>query len=143
MDVPAFLMQLGQVLSRTATTSRELEAIELQADGRDVSIRIRHVAHDKSYPPLAVILREIGRTCHEQGVVVARLSRISFLPDEIRVELVRNANQLGEAYRYPIETTLGTPIPVPTPLPAVSGTLGSSIATPLSPDVPQAAPTSR
>ena len=124
-------MQLGQVLSRTATTSCELEAIELQADGRDVSIRIRHVAHEKSYPPLAVILREIGRTCHEQGVVVAQLSRISFLPDEVRVELVGDANHLAEAYRYPIETTLGAPTFVPTPLPAVSGTLGSSIATPM------------
>jgi len=131
MDAAAFLMQLGQVLSRTATTSRELEAIELQADGRDVSIRIRHVAHDKSYPPLAVILREIGRTCHEQGVAVARLSRISFLPDEVRVELVGDANHLGEAYRYPIETTLGAPTFVPTPLHDVSGTLGRSIATPM------------
>lgn len=131
MDVADFLTQLGQILSRTATTSRELEAIELQAEGRDVSIRIRHVAHDKSYPSLAVIMREIGRTCREQGVAVARLSRISFLPDEVGVELVGDANHLGEAYRYPIVTTLGAPTFAPTPLPAVSGTLGSSIATPM------------
>jgi hypothetical protein len=143
MDVAAFLIQLGQALSRAATTSRELEAIELQADGHDVSIRVRHVPHDKFYPPLAVILGEIGRTCHEQGVVVGQLSRISFLPDEVRVELVGDVYQPGGVYRYPIETTLGAPTPVPTPLHAVSGTLGSSIATPMNPDTPQAAQASR
>lgn len=136
MDVADYLTQLGQILSRASTTSRELEAIELQADGRDVSIRVRAVPHDESYPPLAVILREIGRTCREQGVVVAQLSRISFRPAEVEVELIGEANQSGKTYRYRIETTLGTPTPVPTPLRAASGMPGNSIAPPINPDVP-------
>jgi hypothetical protein len=127
MDVASFLTQLGQVLSRTATTSRELEAIEFQADGRDVSIRVRHEPHGTSYPPLAVILHEVGLTCREQGVDIAQLRRISFLPHEVRVERGGSAIEPGEVYCYPIETTLGPPIPLPTPLRAVSSTLGSSI----------------
>jgi hypothetical protein len=131
MDTATFLAQLGEILSRNATTSRELEAIELEADGRDVSMRVRREPHGNSYPPLAVILREIGRTCREQGVAVAQLRRISFLPDEVRVELAGGANQPGKVYRYPIEATLGAPTPVPTPLHVVSGTLGGSMATPM------------
>ena len=129
MDAASFLTQLGQVLSRTATSSRELDAIELQADGRDVSIHVRHEPHSRFYPSLAVVLLEVGRTCREHGVDIAQLRRISFLPDEVRVELGGGTIQPGKVYRYPIEATLGPPIPVPTPLHAVSSTLGSSIAT--------------
>jgi hypothetical protein len=38
------------------------------------------------YPPLTVILTRIGRTGLEQGVAGARLRRIAFLGDEVRVE---------------------------------------------------------
>jgi hypothetical protein len=129
MDTATFLAQLGEILSRNATTSRELEAIELEADGRDVSMRVRHELHGTSYPPLAVILREIGRACSDQGIAVAQLRRISFLPDEVKVELAGGAGQPGKVYRFPIEFTLGAPLPVATPLLVVSGALGGSMAT--------------
>ena len=116
MDTGAFLMQLAEVLSKNATTSRQLEALELEADGRDVSMRVRRELHGNSYPPLAVILREIGQACSDQGIAVAQLRRISFLPDEVRVELAGGAGQPGKVYRFPIKTTLGAPIPVATPL---------------------------
>ena len=134
MDTATFLVQLGEVLSRNATTSRELEAIEVEADGRDVSMRVRRELHGNSYPPLPVILREIGRSCSAQGVAVAQLRRISFLPDEVRVELAGGTGQPGKVYRFPIEATLGAPIPVAAPLRVVSGALGSSMAPPRNPD---------
>jgi hypothetical protein len=133
MDTATFLVQLGEVLSRNATTSRELEAIEVEADGRDVSMRVRRELHGNSYPPLPVILREIGRSCSAQGVAVAQLRRISFLPDEVRVELAGGTGQPGKVYRFPIEATLGAPIPV-APLRVVSGALGSSMAPPMNTD---------
>ena len=129
MDAGAFLMQLAEVLSRNATTSRQLEALELEADGRDVSMRVRRELHGNSYPPLAVILREIGRACSDLGIAVAQLRRISFLPDEVRVELAGGAGQPGRVYRFPIEATLGAPLPVATPLLVVSGAFGGSMAT--------------
>jgi hypothetical protein len=129
MDTGAFLMQLAVVLSRNAITSRQLEALELEADGRDVSMRVRRELHGNSYPPLAVILREIGHACSDLGIAVAQLRRISFLPDEVRVELAGGAGQPGRVYRFPIEATLGAPLPVATPLLVVSGAFGGSMAT--------------
>ena len=122
-------MRLAEVLSRNATTSRQLEALELEADGRDVSMRVRRELHGNSYPPLAVILREIGQACSDLGIAAAQLRRISFLPDEVRVELAGGAGQPSKVYRFPIEATLGAPLPVATPLLVVSGAFGGSMAT--------------
>ena len=123
MDTGAFLMQLAEVLSRNATTSRQLEALEFEADGRDVSMRVRRELHGNSYPPLRVILREIGQACRDEGIAVAQLRRISFLPDEVRVELAGGAGQPGKVYRFPIEGVLGAPKPEQTPLQLVAARL--------------------
>jgi hypothetical protein len=116
MDVASFLKKIGDVLSESHTSSRELAALEFAADGRDVSIRVRSEPHGSLYPSLAVILASIGRTCHEQGVALPQLNRIAFLSDEVRVELGGAGQQPVRIYRFPIEGVLGAPMPEPPPL---------------------------
>ena len=123
MDVACFLKKIADVLSERRTSARELDALEFAADGRDISIRVRTKPHGGLYPPLAVILASIGRTCHEQGVALPQLSRIAFLSDEVRVELVGGGQQPEKVYRFPIEGVLGAPTPVPSPLQLVAARL--------------------
>jgi hypothetical protein len=87
----------------------QLDALEFEADGRDVCIRVRRKLHGSSYPPLAVILARIGRTCLEQGIAVPQLRRIAFLGDEVRVELGGTGQQPAKVYRFPVVATLGAP----------------------------------
>ena len=123
MDVTSFLNKIGDVLSEWRTSARELDALEFEADGRDVSIRVRGKPHGSLYPPLGVILSSIGRTCHEQGIALPQLSRIAFLSDEVRVELGGAGLQSAKVYRFPIEGVLGTPTPGQTPLQLVAAGL--------------------
>jgi hypothetical protein len=126
MDVASFLKKITDVLSERRTRARDLEALEFAADGHDVSIRVRSKPHGSLYPPLAVILASIGRTCHEQGLALAQLSRITFLGDEVRIELGRTDPQAARVYRFPIEGVLGAPAPEPTPLQIVAARLARS-----------------
>lgn len=123
MDVASFLNKIGDVLSERCTSARELDALEFAADGRDVSIRVRHQPHGSLYPPLGAILASIGRTCHEQGVALPQLSRIAFLSDEVRVELGGPGQQPAKVYHFPIEGVLGAPRPEHTPLHLVAAQL--------------------
>lgn len=126
MDVASFLKKIGDVLSERDTSSRELEALEFAADGRDVSIRVRREPHGLAYPPLTVILASIGRTCLEQGVTLPQLSRIAFLHDEVRVEVGGGTGQQpAKVYRYPIESVLGAPMGEHTPVHTMSSGLGA------------------
>jgi len=109
MDVTSFLKKICDVLAEQDTSARDLEAIEFAADGRDISIRARREPHGSPYPPLPAVLGAIGRTCLEQGVAAPQLSRIAFLPHEVRVELAGGAHQPAKVILYPIEGTLGAP----------------------------------
>ncbi|MPZ33963.1 MAG: hypothetical protein GEV13_23730 [Rhodospirillales bacterium] len=126
MDVAAFLRKIGDVLPERHAGSRELDVLEFEADGRDVSVRVRREPHGASYPSLAAILHEIGRTCLAQGIAVAQLRRIAFLRDEIRVEVAGAAHQPGKVYRYPIEGTLGAPRAEPPSLRVMPSAMSSS-----------------
>jgi hypothetical protein len=123
MDVASFLKKIGDVLSERHTSARELEALEFAADGRDVSIRVRGKPHGSLYPPLAVILASVSRTCHEQGVALPQLSRIAFLSDEVLVELGGGGQPPVKVYRFPIEGVLGAPRPEQAPLQLVAARL--------------------
>ena len=123
MDVASFLKKIGDVLSERRTAARDLDALEFAADGRDVSIRVSSKPHGGWYPPLAVILASIGRTCHEQRIALPQLSRIAFLSDEVRVELGDAGQQPAKVYRFPIEGVLGAPTPEQTPLQLVAARL--------------------
>jgi hypothetical protein len=116
MGVASFLNEISDILAERNTSSRELAAIEFEADGRDVSLIVRREAHASWYPPLGCILGMIGRTCHEQGVAVPQLRRITLLDNEVRVELVDTDGQPGKVYRYALEVTLGAPAPEPAAL---------------------------
>jgi hypothetical protein len=115
MDVASFLKKICDILADT--TAREVDVIEFEADGRDVAIRVRREPYDGPYPSLAAILRQIGRSCLEQGVAVPQLSRIVFLRDEIRVELAGSVRERRcRAFRFPIEGALGPATPEAGPL---------------------------
>jgi len=116
MDMASFLEEICEVLDERATSSRELAALEFEAEGRDISIRVRRELHGRDYPALGTILGRIGRTCLEQGIAVPHLSRIAFLPDEVRVELAGSAHQPGKIYRYPIEGMADARAPEPASL---------------------------
>jgi hypothetical protein len=125
LDVLSFLDEIREVLIRHNISSRELDRLDFEADGRDVSIRTRSDPRGESYPPLAAALHTIGRTCHDQGVAVAELSCIVFLPDEITVELVAGADR-RRVYRFPVEGALGAAKAEPTLLPVKASSLGTS-----------------
>jgi hypothetical protein len=114
MDAASFLQEIGDVLRKCETSSRELDALEFEADGRDVSVRVRREPHGKAYPSLPAILEGIGRTLAAQGVAVSALRRIVFLSDEIRVELAAGGRD-RRAFCYPIQGALGPPTPDPPP----------------------------
>jgi hypothetical protein len=109
MDAAAFLREISEILSKCRTGSRELDALEFDADGRDVCVRVRRDLHGSSYPPLAAILATIGRTCLEHDIAVPQLRRIAFRGDEVTVEVGRAGQEPVRVYRYPIEATLGAP----------------------------------
>lgn len=121
MDVASFLDEIGEVLFERKTSSRELAALEFEADGRDIAVRIRRELQGKCYPPLGSILGKIGRSCLQQGIAVAQLRRITFLESGINVELAGEAGRPGRILQYPIEATLGSPTPGPVPLPVEPG----------------------
>jgi hypothetical protein len=67
LDVASFLKEISEVLTQRGISSRELDGLDFEADGRDVSVRIRREPHGRLYPPLAAILGKIGRTLPRTG----------------------------------------------------------------------------
>ena len=61
--------------------------LDFEADGRDISMRIRSTPHPSWYPPLGLILGKIGNICGDRGVTLSQLRRIDFAGNGIRVEL--------------------------------------------------------
>jgi hypothetical protein len=113
MDAASFLDEIGALLTARNTSSRELAALEFEAEGRDVSLCVRREPHAAWYPSLGSILGTIGRTCREQRVAVPQIRRIALLDKEVTVELDGADGQPGKIFRYPIEVTLGAPAPEP------------------------------
>lgn len=103
MDIATFLIDIGDDLARHGTTSRQIAAMEFDADGRDVTVLTRSALHAAGYPGLDVLLGEIGRTCLKEGVDIAQLRRIAFLEREIHVQWTEAAGQAVKTQRYPLE----------------------------------------
>jgi hypothetical protein len=109
MDTASFLNDIADKLAKASVGSRELTALDFEADGRDISIRVRTKLHSSWYPPLGLILGRVGNTCLERGVTLSQLRRITFGDREIRVELSQCAGPVGNVFTFPIETTVGLP----------------------------------
>src|SRR5262245_41892011 len=87
MDVATFLTELCDDLTGCGTTSRQLAALEFDADGHDITVR-RCAQRRAGYPDLQIIVGGIGRALNAEGVAIGQLRRIIFLDTEISLELV-------------------------------------------------------
>ena len=108
MDTASYLTELAQKLAHASMSSRELSALDFEADGRDISIRIRSTPHPSWYPPLGLILGKIGNICADRGVTLSQLRRIDFAENGIRVELRHDSGD-ESTFTFPFETTVGLP----------------------------------
>jgi hypothetical protein len=111
VDTASYLAELAQKLVYANMSSRELAALDFEADGRDISIRIRSTPHPSWYPPLDLILGKVGNICANRGVTLSQLRRIDFTESGIRVELKQRDSGEGKIFAFPFETTVGLPGP--------------------------------
>ena len=111
MDTACFLNEIADKLANGRLSSRELASLDFEADGRDISIRVRPTPHPSWYPPLPLILRKLGNTCVDRGVTLSQLRRITFGESEINLELSQSGRPAGKIFTFPIEASLGLPPP--------------------------------
>ncbi len=108
LGVVKLLNAVGADLAQEGTRSRELVAIEFDADG-NVDVLTRKGSHGKGYPDLDSIFRTIEQTCMKDRIGAQQLRRISLLDQEIKLELVSRSGDQEVVYRYPIETMSKAP----------------------------------
>lgn len=109
MDTASFLNEIADKLANGNVSSRELSSLDFEADGRDISIRLRSTPHPSWYPSLRLILGKIGNTCVDRGVTLSQLRRITFGEKEINLEISQRDGLAGKIFTFPIEATLGLP----------------------------------
>ena len=110
MDTACFLNEIAQKITSGSMSSRELASLDFDAEGRDISIRVRSTLLPPWYPPLGLILGRIGSACVDRGVTLAQLRRITFGEKEVSVE-VRAPDAPGRTtFAFPIEASVGVPI---------------------------------
>lgn len=107
MDTQCALNDIARKLADSKMSSRELASLDFEAEGRDISIRVRSTKHPLWYPPLGLILGRIGSACADHGVSLSQLRRITFGENEIRVEL--HHSSAGMTLAFPIHGTVGLP----------------------------------
>jgi hypothetical protein len=110
MDIASFLRLLSDKLRRSRMAARELETLDFEASGRDISVHIRKTPFGSRYPELGDILGSIGDDCLRRGFELGELRRICFFEREVTVELQGAPGAArGEALstlRYSIEGRL-------------------------------------
>lgn len=111
MNTASFLNDIAQKLSNGGMSSRELASLDFEAEGRDISIRVRPTLLPSWYPPLGLILGRIGSTCVDRGVTLSQLRRITFGEKEVSVELRDHDAPASTIFAFPIEATVGLPAP--------------------------------
>ena len=103
LGVAEFLNALCAELVAEGTSSRDLVAIEFDPDSDNVDVLTGMEPHLRSYPDLISILKAIGQTCSQDRIDAQQLRRISFLKEEIKLELVSRYGHQRIIYSYPIE----------------------------------------
>jgi len=103
LDVAELLNALCVQLVAEGTSSRDLVAIEFDPDSDNVDVLTGTERHLRSYPDLISILKAIGQTCSLDRIDAQQLRRISFLEEEIKLELVSRSGDQRIIYSYPIE----------------------------------------
>jgi hypothetical protein len=103
LGVAEFLNALCAELIAEGTSSRDLVAIEFDPDSDNVDVLTGMEPHLRSYPDLISILKAIGQTCSQDRIDAQQLRRISFLKEEIKLELVSRYGHQRIIYSYPIE----------------------------------------
>jgi hypothetical protein len=88
MDMTDFLRDVAKDLARSGITSRNLAALVFDAEGMDIEVQTCATEHGFSYPPLAILLDTIGRSCAADHITVDQLRRLTFFEKEVRLEYV-------------------------------------------------------
>jgi hypothetical protein len=103
LGVAELLNALCAELVAEGMSSRELVAIEFDPDSDKVDVLTGTEPHLRSYPDLISILKAIGQTCLQDRIDAHQLRRISFLEEEIKLELISRSGDQRIIYSYPIE----------------------------------------
>lgn len=93
MDVAQFLNDVAGDLVKAGVHSRRLSALAFEADGMDIAVRTARTEHVETYPPLGDILDRVGRHCLAEGIAVEQLRQITFLDEEINLEVASRHGQ--------------------------------------------------
>ncbi len=103
LDAAEFLEALCARLVADGTSSRELIAIEFDANGDKMEVLTSKKAHVAGYPDLATVLEIIEETCAHFRIGARQLRRISFMEEEIKLEVESRCGDQTIVYAFPIE----------------------------------------
>ena len=103
LGVAELLNALYGELAAEGMSSRDVVAIEFDPTRNTVDVLTGTEPHLRSYPPLISILKAVGQTCSQDRIDAQQLRRISFLEEEVKLELISRSGDQRIIYSYPIE----------------------------------------
>jgi hypothetical protein len=103
LGVAELLNALYGELAAEGTSSRNVVAIEFDPARNTVDVLTGEEPHLRSYPDLISIFRAVRQTCSQDRIDANQLRRISFLEEEVKLELVSRSGDQRIIYSYPIE----------------------------------------
>ena len=103
LDAAEFLEALCARLVADGTSSRQLIAIEFDANGAKMEVLTGKKAHAAGYPDLAIVLEIVEETCARYRIGARQLRRISFMEEEIKLEVESRSGDQTIVYAFPIE----------------------------------------
>ena len=103
LGVAELLNALYAELAAEGMSSRDVVAIEFDPASNTVDVLTGKEPHLRSYPDLISIFRAVGQTCSQDRIDAKQLRRISFLEEEVKLELVSRSGDQRIIYAYPID----------------------------------------
>jgi hypothetical protein len=103
LGVAELLNALYAELAAEGMNSRDVVAIEFDPARNTVDVLTGTEPHLRSYPDLISIFRAVGQTCSQDRIDAKQLRRISFLEEEVKLELVSRSGDQRIIYAYPID----------------------------------------
>jgi hypothetical protein len=102
-SVREFLKAVADDLANRGASSRDLLALQFEAERGNLKVLLGRERHPAHYPSLEDIFRMVSTTCEQDGITMRELERITFFDTEINLECSGHG---GEAvYTYPIQAS--------------------------------------
>jgi len=99
-SVREFLNAIAEELEDRGTSSRDLLALQFEAESGDLKVHVGRKPRPAHYPSLENIFGRVCDTCEEDGITLPELERITFFDTKVNLEC---SSPGGEAvYTYPI-----------------------------------------